>query len=213
MVWTCENPLFIFNVTMQNHGGYSGDKLFDDQNNVKLTEQQGYPDVEQYLSLVRESDKAFQLLVDYFSKQKEPTIILLYGDHQPIAYYNFNNQLEAMNSGIYQNKYKVPFVMWANYDIEEKYVDKISANYLSSYLLKIAGLESTEYNKYLLDMYEKLPVINGLFYIDNQNRCYGIKEKSEYSDILNEYQCIGYNNVFDKKNRLNQYFKLELSIN
>ena len=38
---------------------------------------------EQYLTLANETDQAFQMLVDYFSQQEEPTIILMFGDHQP----------------------------------------------------------------------------------------------------------------------------------
>ena len=38
---------------------------------------------EQYLSLVKKTDDAFKQLVEYFSKVKEPTIIVMYGDHQP----------------------------------------------------------------------------------------------------------------------------------
>jgi len=205
------NPLFIFNVTMQNHGGYNGDKVFDDANTVKFTGMPGYSNVEQYLSLVRESDMALQMLVDYFSKQEEPTIILLYGDHQPIAFSDFNDKLiKEEKADIYQKKYMVPFVMWANYDIQEANVDKISANFLSSYLLKTAGgVRGTEYNQYLMKLYEKLPVINAYFYIDKENISHKISEQSEYSDLITEYRLIGYNNVFDKNNRLDRLYRLE----
>lgn len=201
-----ENPLFIFNVTMQNHGGYSASKLFDEGNNVKLTNDLGHPEVEQYLSLLRETDKAFEVLVDYFSEQEEPTIILLYGDHQPIAYSDFYRNDPA--GSINQNKYKVPFVIWANYDIPEENIDKMSANYLSSYLLEVAGVQSTEYNQYLLELYKELPVITGMFYIDKENRQYRMNETSEYSSHLIEYQSIGYNNVFDKDDRVEQLYEL-----
>ncbi len=40
-----------------------------------------------------------------------------------------------------KTSYEVPFVMWANYDIEEKEVDAISTNYLSGLLMDTAGLE------------------------------------------------------------------------
>lgn len=202
-----KDPLFIFNVTMQNHGGYSGDKLFDEENSVKLTGKLGYSNVEQYLSLVRESDKAFQILVDYFSQQEEPTIILLYGDHQPALYSDFHDSLMKMErADTYEEKYKLPFIMWANYDIKEANVDKISANYLSSYLLEIAGIQGTAYNQYLMNLYKKLPVINGLFYIDNENKCHSIEEQSEYSDLITKYKIIGYNNAFDKKGRLDRFY-------
>ena len=48
-------PLFVFNVTMQNHGGYDwdGDGYFDKRIYLTGEEQDKYPTVDQYLSLVR----------------------------------------------------------------------------------------------------------------------------------------------------------------
>ena len=34
------------------------------------------------MSLIQESDQALEYLVEYFSQQEEPTIILMFGDHQ-----------------------------------------------------------------------------------------------------------------------------------
>lgn len=204
------DPLFIFNVTMQNHGGYSGNTLFGNKDNVKLIDRPELAQAEQYLSLLRKSDEAFQLLVDYFAKQQEPTIILIYGDHQPVAFSQIHDALEKESPDMetLAKKYQVPFIMWANYDIGETFVDKISANYLSSYLLDVAGVEGSEYNQYLLNLYDKLPVINGLFYIGKDNEIYKLSETSKYSELINEYQCVGYNNALDKKKRLNQFYAL-----
>ena len=201
-------PVFIFNVTMQNHGGYSSSRIFAKEETVRFTDLRGYKQVEQYLSLIRESDKAFQSLIDYFDKQEEPTVILLFGDHQPIAYSAFYDKMKDQDQ-INLLKYKVPFVLWANYDIEEDTVDKMSANFLSSYLLKTAGLKGTAYNDYLLSLYEKLPVINAWFYITPDNQLHGYSEITEYSDLIKEYKYIGYNAALDKQEKLQQYFYLE----
>ncbi len=206
-------PLFIFNVTMQNHGGYSDEQLFDDANTVRLTDLSGCGSAEQYLSLLRESDKAYQSLIEYFSKQKEHTIILLYGDHQPIAYSQLHDILKSVGNLTetedLQRKYRVPFILWANYDIPKDKVEQISANYLSSYLLKTAGLKGTVYNQFLLNLYEKIPVINALFYIDKENVLHSLSETSSYTDLVKQYQYVGYNDALDKKNKLNQYFQLK----
>lgn len=204
-----DHPLFIFNVTMQNHGGYSGEQLFDDANTVRLSQLTGYQEVEQYLSLLRQSDLAFKDLVDYFSKQEEPTIILLFGDHQPVVYGEFNDQQENQHPGeIYQKKYEVPFLLWANYDIPEDDVDSISANYLSSYLLKTAGLRLTAYNEYLLQLREEVPVINALFYIDKEKVCHLFSEQTPYTELVQDYRSVGYNAALDKKGKLSEYYSI-----
>ncbi|NLC18276.1 MAG: LTA synthase family protein, partial [Clostridiales bacterium] len=201
-------PLFFFNVTMQNHGGYSSEQLFSDEETVRLVDYPGFGYVNQYLSLLRESDKAFGGLVDYFRQQDEPVIILLFGDHQPIAYsglYDIMPDLEPAQ----QLKYKVPFVIWANYDIEEDYIEAMCANYLSSYLLELAGLKGTAYNSYLMELYNEIPVINALFYMDKEYRLYSLSEDSQYSKLIQEYKYVGYNNALDKKNRLKKYYFLQ----
>lgn len=202
-----EGPLFIFNVTMQNHGGYSSDRIFSDEDTVTLTEASGYEAVEQYLSLLRESDKAFQGLVDYFEGQEEPTILLLFGDHQPVAYSQFHDSMENQPEK-YRTKYMVPFVLWTNYDISEETVDKISANYLSAYLLETAGLEKTTYQEYLLNLHDTLPVITGQFYIDQSDQLHGLSDATLYSELMKEYQWVGYNNALDHKDKLMKYYFL-----
>lgn len=203
-----DGPLFIFNVTMQNHGGYSSDQLFSDDDTVRLTDDPGHKAVEQYLSLVRESDKAFKTLVDYFSAQKEHTIILLFGDHQPVAYSDFHNANPDQRD-VLLKKYFTPFILWANYDIPEDDVSEMSANYLSSYLLKTAGLQGTDYNNYLTELYKEVPVINGLYYIDKDNQLHAFSDSTPYTGLVNEYKEVGYNDALDKKNKLDKYFYLQ----
>lgn len=59
--------LFLFTVTMQNHGPYDDcEKPLDS-----------------YLELVRRSDEALMDLIGYFDAQQEPVVLLIFGDHQP----------------------------------------------------------------------------------------------------------------------------------
>ena len=86
IIWEFEQkepgqPLLLFNVTIQNHGSYT---VADYPAEVTVTDYPGqFPKAEQYLTLANKSDEAFQMLVDYFSTYEEPTIILMFGDHQP----------------------------------------------------------------------------------------------------------------------------------
>ena len=41
--------------------------------------------------------------------------------------------LSALSLEEVQQRYKVPFFIWANYDIQEAYYDNISANYLATF--------------------------------------------------------------------------------
>lgn len=51
--------------------------------------------------------------------------------------------------------YKVPFLIWANYDIKEENVKRTSNNYLSTYLAEVAGIKKTGYLEYLTKLRKK----------------------------------------------------------
>lgn len=199
-------PYYMFNITMQNHGGYTlgADNL--DENIVVTSLSQNYDDVERYLSLIKYTDSAFKDLTEYFSQVDEPTVICMFGDHQPAVSGEFFNELINSNYESYtdfqkiQNGFCTPFYIWANYDIEEMYIERLSINYLSSYVMKTAGVEITEYNKYLLELSERIPVINVAGYCDSEGNYYSFEQQSPYSELINNYKKVQYNNLFDQEN-------------
>lgn len=199
-------PYFAFNVTMQNHGGYSAGCVNFNESIYSTSTTKAYNRANKYLSLVRASDSAFKELIEYFSKVKEPTVICMFGDHQPSIETDFIAEVmgvkDISNLEIEdeQKRYTTPFFIWANYDIEEKIIPRLSVNYLSSLVLQTAGLELTEYNKYLLKLSETLPVINTAGYIDAEGNYYKWSDTSPYTEILKEYERIQYNCIFDQKN-------------
>ena len=155
--------LFTFCVTMQNHGGYGTETLNGYQPDVKLHYNREYPLAETYLSLARESDRAFQKLLSYFEKVDEPTMIIMFGDHWPKIENGFTASVlgkkrsELSLDGT-QKTYTTPYVIWTNYPSETVEQD-MSSNYLGSYVLSLAGVKLTPYNRFLLDLKDELPII------------------------------------------------------
>lgn len=197
--------LFIFDVTMQNHSGYS-DRYDNFVPQITVDALSGsHPATEQYLSLVQESDKAFQELTEYF-QDEEDTIILMFGDHQPTDFIadcilELNGKdREEMTQEEIECRYIVPFVMWANFDLagsEDEEIE-ISVNYLSSLLFETAGLNTSDYQDYLSGLSEILPVVTANGYMDAEGNFYTYKEETEYSPLLNQYSQFQYNNLFDE---------------
>ncbi|MBR3594440.1 MAG: sulfatase-like hydrolase/transferase [Clostridia bacterium] len=206
-------PYFVFNVTMQNHGGYKrkADNFIE---NVWATNvSKDYTKANQYLSLVKYSDDAFKELIEYFSSVDEPVIICMFGDHQPSIEESFVEELlgkkiSQLSTEENQKRYTTPFWIWANYDIEEKEIEYMSANYLSSYLLEVAGLELSDYNKFLLQMYKTLPVINTAGYVDNEGNFYSWNDSSKYDELIEKYKYVQHNNMFDNADKLESLFYL-----
>ena len=221
-------PFFLFNVTMQNHGGYT-ERASNFSQQIYITDEDGnravrhtergdtdlYPLANQYLSLVKESDTAFRELLEYFSEQEEPTVICMFGDHQPNIETAYLQELLGVNS-LYsmtteqdQQRYVTPFYIWANYDIEEQTVERLSSNYLSSYVLQVAGAQMPVFNRYLLKLSKTLPVIDTVGYIDAAGNYYSNGEISDYTPLLKDYEKVIYNLVFDQDAKCEELFSLE----
>lgn len=198
-----ERPFYLFNVTMQNHGGYNMD-----QNEVEVTVIPTDQELQQvqlmeYLSLVRATDDAFGMLVEYFQNVDEKTIILMFGDHQPgldaeliKAYapelYDADSSFDEL-----EEKYMVPFVIWANYDIKEEEGIITSPNYLRAILKEAGKMPLSSYDKFLLQCNEAYPAMNYMAYMDADGDFHEISEMSEEDGILWEYQVLQYAGMFD----------------
>lgn len=207
-------PFYLFNVTVQNHGGYIGKRGLVDADVQITTPELGTSENNQYVTLARKSDQAFKKLIKYFEKVDEPTVIVMFGDHQPplsTTFYStlFGRSTNKLTTEQESDWYSTPYVIWANYDIEEKQNENMSVNYLSSYLLNLIGADLTGYNKYLLDLQKRIPVLTGLFYQGDDGQFYDIDEESKYTKEINEYSKIQYNGLLDKRNRLNDFFFLK----
>lgn len=208
------DPFYLFNVTVQSHGGYVGNRGFVDADIEVLNENLKSDEVEQYVTLAKKSDEAFEMLIKYFEKVDEPTVIVMFGDHQPplsTEFYStlFGKKVENFKAEDTAKWYSTPYVIWANYDIEEKEDENMSANYLSSYMLNLIGADLTGYNKYLLNLQKKVPVLTGLFYQGDDGVFHNIDEKSDYTKYIEDYSKVQYNGLFDKKNRLTDFFFLK----
>lgn len=199
-----DKPLFIFGVTMQNHGNYT----YNDENytqHISLVDYPGeFPKVEQYLSLIHETDTAVEYLINYFENVEEEVVIVFFGDHQPnieIEFYNTINGSAIDTLQEQQNQYKVPFFIWTNYGVKEKNIACTSLNYLSTYVYDVAGIALPPYNQFLHAMEEKITAINANGFYSSFRKCYLTFEEAEADELywLNQYRILQYNSLFDKK--------------
>ncbi len=202
-----DERLFVFNVTMQNHGGYTR-QYADFQSDITVTDGTGtyLQATEQYLSLIKESDQAFGELIDYFSQQDEPTIILMFGDHQPSDY--VVESVDGRTSDDLENQqkqYEVPYILWANYDIDEAEGDVTSANYLGVKLLQTAGIPLTDFQYYLSALQEKVPAVTANMGIGADGTFYA-RGDAQLDELLHDYSLMEYNDLKDTDNRVDALF-------
>ena len=217
VIWELEHkeegkPLFLFNVTIQSHGSYT---VEDYPAEVTVADEPGkYPMAEQYLTLANKSDQAFKTLIEYLSQLDEPTIVVMFGDHQPSVEQEFLDKAYGvtqaeMTMEQYMGKYQVPFVVWANYPLPEEVPQVTSLNFLALHVLRCDGLEGTAWNDFLWDVQEQLPAMTFVGYTDTSGHAYSHLENNEYTSLIEQYRQVQYNNLFGGKDRREQYFSLK----
>ena len=205
-----ENPedrLFLFNVTMQNHGGY--DVLYDNYSQeIRLTgELEGkYPMADQYLSLMRTTDQALAWLLGRLEELEEPTMVVLFGDHQPSVEDEFYYEISGLDEKTVTSEesliwYRTPYLIWTNYGLEKEELGDMSAYYLSGEVLRLAGLETTPYQNFLLEMRKLLPVVHGRGCLDGEGvyRTFEeVREDEILGNWLSDYDCLVYSHSYSR---------------
>ena len=200
-------PYFLFGVTIQNHGSYAFEN-FDSY--INITGHEGdYPEAEQYLTLINISDSALRYLIKYFKKEEDPTIIVFFGDHLPAIsdeFYDFARGRKGEEDSTAEERmqlYKVPFAIWANYEIESKLDEETSLNYLSKYVFEAAGIQ-TAYGDFLKDTSDVIPVVNSQAYYSKSDKIFKSLKDAEgkEKEALDLYRMTQYNGIFDNANRI-----------
>ena len=215
--WTEESagPTMIFNVTMQNHSGYSQgwNNLSGD---VTVTGGAKPSSITtQYFSLMKESDQAIQALVEHYSQAEEKTLIVFFGDHQPPLGNTFfetlyGKKLDERDPEEVQQAYETPFFIWANYDIPEQDDLRISSNYLGVLAAEVAGLPLTGYQQLLSRLMDVLPVAGTAGYLtaDGQVTQEAEELPGYVQSLYREYELAAYNHLFDEKRHPEDFFSL-----
>ena len=203
--------LFLFNVTMQNHGSYNTDTPAVDVTVRPTDPDYQLPQLLEYLALAHATDAAFGELVDYFEDVEEKTVILLFGDHQPgmldSTYEVFAPKMYEDGADVAERekKYTVPYVLWANYDLKSDPADVISPGFLRSYLLENAGIEGSAYDRYLQEVRKSVPAVNILGFADEDGVLHDITELGG-NETLVDYRKAAYYNLFDHSHVKKEFF-------
>jgi len=199
-----DKPMFTFVVTMQNHADYS--KYWGNQAyNIKITNfpDNDFPTTEHYFSLLRESDDALKELVTYFRSVDEPTIIVFFGDHKPFLDSDIYSTLLSTDLSQISTReslpmYTTPYLVWANYDIQEGNMGITSPNFLGQTVLDLAGLRSPDERACLQVLMTRISAMSALAVFDNDESAYTDEDAipDSIKDILKDYEFIEYGKIF-----------------
>ncbi|KAB2953347.1 LTA synthase family protein [Heliorestis acidaminivorans] len=174
-----EEPVFVYAVTMQNHGPYEANRY--EENEVKVSGDlapASIASLETFTQGVVDVDRSLQLLVEHYEQSPEPTLILLFGDHLPFLGANHSIYREAgfierqekdWSLEEYARMREVPFLLWSNYEQERFTLQGLSTSFLPPYIFRMANIELPLYYYFLDNFQAHFPGYIASLVIDHES--------------------------------------------
>lgn len=200
--------MFIFNVTMQNHGGFEVDGL---ESTVHVTELNGencegqYPKADQYLTLIQMSDEALEYFLSELEQMDEPTMVVMFGDHQPSVETEFFEALYGMHwtevpDELKLNSFRTPYLIWTNYDRTVENAGSMSAFMLGSEVLRAAGVEKTGLFAAAEWLREDYDAVHSMGVLKKDGTFLGSQSEDVFNEEtpIHDFHMIQYDQIFDK---------------
>ena len=204
--------LFLFNVTMQNHGGYetASQEAATHVTDINGSECDGrFPRADEYLSLLRMSDEALKGLIETCGSWKEPTLVIVFGDHQPYldeAFYEemFGMRWSNVPSALKMNAFITPYLIWSNYDREIPEAEPQSTFMLGNTVLWEAGIIPEGFRKKLDELKAEFGAVHGMGTLDRQGHFTetGTWRELDENPLIHEFHILQYERMFGKSERL-----------
>ncbi len=222
-----EGPAFIFNVTMQNHGGYEIEEL-DPELVVDVDEGlEKYTDFVTYESLLKLSDDALKYLIDGLKNCDRPVVLCFFGDHlcglsdktlNSIRKQERQPDKSAVESE--QELFKVPYMIWANFEVDPETDAELESSDAEGYNITspgmmgtmtaaYAGIRRTNYLNWLLQARKQIPALNFIGYYGSDAIWHFLSEETGDTELLKDMEYVQYNALADKKNRLEKEYNLD----
>lgn len=194
------NPQFIFDVTMQNHGGY-GPGTAPAEDVVHLDIPGVSPDVADslgvYLACIERSDNDLAYFIERLRALERPVVLVFFGDHQP----GLDDSLfEVVGAGmdpttLEQKKYETTYVVWSNYEVaglQAGDVRATSASQLAADMLYKIGAPLTDRQKADYVLRQSVPGVSLAGYMGANGCMYPLAADSPWRGALDLKQKIQY---------------------
>jgi phosphoglycerol transferase MdoB-like AlkP superfamily enzyme len=204
-----QKPMFIYAITMQNHGPYDSVRYSSNpiQANGKLTKN-AKNILETYTHGARDADQALKDLIDHYEKSDEPTIVVFYGDHLPMLgldydVYKQGGLVHTGNSAEWSLEelkkiHSVPFVMWSNFDMPKQTIPTLSYSFLGAHVLDALHMDKPAQFAVNNQLSQKLPGMLSNLYVDSNQKLYPTVPDNLKLQV-DEYRDVQYDLLFGKK--------------
>ena len=197
-----DEPQFILDITMQNHGGYDTGKIPADQmTSVKpdFLDEDATVALNEFLTCIKISDEALEYFLGELRQFDKPVAVVFFGDHQPYMSRDFNDALfQDENELDHKARIsEVPYFIWTNYDTGSKPSKDVtsSASFLAVQLLEAIGAPLDPYQKALLVLHQQISSVSTNGFCDVDGVWHDASEGAASDHPYHQLQVLHYYNV------------------
>lgn len=201
---TTDKPLFVFDVTMANHGSY-------DQNNLPQAYRMNYqpkdyvgeetPErLNEFLGCIARSDDDLRAFVAELRALSKPVVLVFFGDHQPTLSMSYNdywypNEPEDVHA---RRAFCTDYVIWTNYDVagreQHNEKDETSLDLLAAQTLDLIGAPVSEYQAAQLDLRNHITALSTGGYQTADRTWHAATEDGPAAELYHDMSLIEYLN-------------------
>lgn len=211
-----DEPQFVFDVTLQNHGGYTTGLLDAYPYDGVRVNGESVEGMSEYLSCVDASEEDLEYLLDQLRGTERKVILVFFGDHQPgfnddVAEAAYGQSVDDFGLDQVQQRFETPYMIWANYDLglgetDGEVAGDTSLNYLAARVCYAANLPLTDQQKAILQLGEDLPAVNLNGYLDASGAWHWMGDSADAgsaaADALYDLSVLQYADLFDARGNM-----------
>jgi phosphoglycerol transferase MdoB-like AlkP superfamily enzyme len=204
-----EDPMFIYTVTMQNHGPYDdpryGENQFKAEGNLTP---QAKTILETYTQGAHDADQSLQMLIDHYQNSDEPTMIVFYGDHLPMLGLDYQVYKEAgfistSNANAWsldevKKMHSIPLVTWSNFDMPKQDIPLLSDSFLGAHVLDMLHMEKPANFTLNAELAAQVPGLLSNLVVDQDQTLHAEAPESAKT-LIDDYRNVQYDLLFGKQ--------------
>lgn len=212
MLDEADGPQFVFDVTIQNHGGYDPALVPDEQRLALDRDAFRTTEMDEFASCMAASERDLAYLMDQLDQQPDPVVVCFFGDHQP-GFANdlferaYGTAVEGVPLEQVQERFRTPYLIWGNAaarslgmaDPATVAGGTTSLNYLGATLLEACGLPMGEHFGFLQALRQQVPAINMNGYLAPDGQWYWFDQDGGVADALQAYAIVQYGSLFGQR--------------
>ncbi len=218
-----DKPFFFFSVTLQGHGPYEPHRYAKNtigiEGNLPSAEKES---LATYVQGVKESDDGLKMLMDWASKRKRETIIVLWGDHLPplgpvytsSGYMPEQVATRKASVDVMKKEHETPLIVWSNKTGAQKDIGTISPAFIPYHLVKLAGYEHPYYTGFLGKVHAKYDIVDRYQLVDvnNQPTPDWSRSAAPLDPLIRDYRFLQHDMMFGKQYGLDRFFPGQLAV-